>query len=87
MERSITQQQVLQEIQLIPEDELDAVYAILHYYRLGLEKSQSQAQSVMQYAGCWQDMSDEMFVELTDEMVTRRRQAFAGRPTREAGTD
>lgn len=87
MERSITQQRVLQEIQLIPEDELDAVYAILHYYRLGLEKSHIQTQPVMQYAGCWQDMSDDTFAELTNEMLTRRHQAFAGRPTREARLD
>lgn len=87
MERSITQQQVLQEIQLIPEDELDAVYAILHYYRLGLEKSHGQAQSAMQYAGCWQDMSDETFAELTNEMLTRRHQAFAGRSTLETRLD
>ena len=82
-----TQERVFQEIRLIPENKLDDVYAILHYFRLGLEAAQSKPTSVMQYAGCWQDMPAEVFAEFTREVVNRRKQAFSGRRASEARAD
>lgn len=73
----LTQEQILQEIQLIPQEQLAVVYEILHYFRLGLETTQSQPKSVMQYAGCWQDMPEEVFSELLTDVQTRRQQVFS----------
>lgn len=71
---------VLQEIDLLPDDRLSEVYNFIHFLRLGIEKSQSVgAQSILEFAGSWQEMSDEMFEEFVEEIEERRRQAFTRR--------
>lgn len=73
---------VLQEIDLIPEERLADLYNFIHYFRLGLERSHEvQTQPIMTYAGCWQDMPEDVFADLTAEIRARRRQAFRGRRT------
>ena len=71
---------VLQEIELIPEDKLPELYNFIHYFRLGLEKSQiSKPKSTLSFAGCWEDMPNEMFNDFTAEIEQRRHKAFARR--------
>ena len=71
---------VLQEIDLIPEDKLADLYNFIHYFRLGLEKSQlTNARPILAFAGCWKDMPDEMFNDFTIEIRQRRHQAFTWR--------
>lgn len=71
---------VLQEIDLIPDDKLTDLYNFIHYFRLGLEKSQvTKPKLILAFAGCWQDMPDEMFNNFTAEIKERRHQAFARR--------
>lgn len=71
---------VLQEIDLIPEDKLTDLYRFIHYFRLGLEKSQAtKADSILAFAGCWQDMPDDIFDDFTTEIKQRRHQAFTRR--------
>jgi len=71
---------VLQEIDLIPEDKLADLYNFIHYFRLGLEKSQpTESKSILAFAGCWKDMPDEMFNDFTTEITQRRHQAFIRR--------
>lgn len=68
---------VLQEIDLIPEDKLADVYNFIHYFRLGLEKTHAQKrQQILAFAGCWQDMPDELFADFIEEVAERRDQAF-----------
>jgi hypothetical protein len=68
---------VLQEIDLIPEDKLIDVYNFIHDFRLGLEKAHVQKSSqILAFAGCWQDMPDEVFADFTTEITERRSQAF-----------
>ena len=62
----ITKRRVLQEIELIPEDKLAELYNFLHYFRLGLEKAHPpKSEHILAFAGCWQDMPDELFAEFT----------------------
>lgn len=70
-------ERVLKEVSLIPEDKLAEVYAILHYFRLGIKAARKNVQPVMQYAGCWQDMPDQVFAEFIQEITARRRRAFS----------
>lgn len=63
MNSSTLKTKVLEEIDLVPEDKLPQVYDFIHYFRLGLETSGSDANRIMQFAGCWQDMPDDMFTE------------------------
>ena len=76
----IIKQRVLQEIELIPEDKLADLYNFLHYFRLGLEKAHpAKREQILAFAGCWQDMPEEIFAEFTAEIAERRSQAFVGR--------
>lgn len=80
MSALLIKSKVLQEIDLIPEDKLADLYNFIHYFRLGLEKSQAtKYKSSLAFAGCWEDMPDEMFADFTAEIAQRRRQAFVRR--------
>ena len=71
---------VLREINLIPEDKLADLYTFIHYFRLGLEKSQTtNSKPILAFAGCWRDMPDETFTDFTADIAQRRRQAFTRR--------
>ena len=66
--------QVIEEIRLVPKDRLREIYNFIHFFRLGLEKSQDSTEDIMQFAGCWQDMKEEDFEQFSQEMTERRRQ-------------
>ncbi len=70
---------VIEEIKLLPEHMLAEVYDFVHYFRLGLQKTRADADQIMKYAGCWQDMPEEIFEEFVQEIARRRRVAFSGR--------
>ncbi|WP_330220833.1 hypothetical protein [Calothrix sp. NIES-3974] len=74
---------LLTEINLIPEEKLEEVYNFIHYFRVGVEASQSTREQIMQFAGCWDDMPNELFSDFSEEITTRRQQAFAGRRNNE----
>jgi len=69
----------------IPDREIPAVYAVLHYFRLGLQASEPKATppaaTTARYAGVWQDMPREMFTDLLGECAQRRARAFSARRT------
>jgi hypothetical protein len=85
--QSAEKNKVLKEISLIPEDKLPAVYQWLHYFRLGLEASRGRTRSVMSYAGCWQDLPEQVFDTFMEDLALRRRQAFTRRRAGEASAD
>ncbi|MBD2354888.1 hypothetical protein H6G41_09675 [Tolypothrix sp. FACHB-123] len=64
---------VIAEINLVPEDKLAELYNFIHHFRLGLEVSQDSLDKTMQFAGCWNDMSDDIFANFTEEISTRRQ--------------
>jgi len=85
MNSSTLKPKVLEEINLVPEDKLRQIYDFVHYFRLGLEMSRSNArQTTMQFAGCWRDMPDEMFTDFLEEITQRRQRAFSRRRSGEA---
>jgi hypothetical protein len=87
MTSPLVKSKVLQEIDLFPEDKLADLYNFIHYFRLGLEKSQiTESKPILAFAGCWKDMSDEMFADFTAEIMQRRRQAFTRRRSNEGST-
>lgn len=80
MSSILIKNKVLREIELIPEDRLADLYNFIHYFRLGLEKSQvEKSKSTMAFAGSWKDMSEEIFVDFAAEISERRRRAFSER--------
>lgn len=80
MEPSNIRTKLLKEINLIPEEKLEELYNFIYYFRVGVEAStKGTAERIMQFAGCWDDMSDETLADLNEEIITRRQQAFLGR--------
>ena len=78
---------VITEINLIPEDKLEELYNFIHYWRLNGESSPGSLEQTMQFAGCWNDMSDETFASFNEEIETRRQQAFFERRSDETSFD
>jgi hypothetical protein len=78
---------VITEINLIPEDKLEELYNIIHYFRLDGEISTTSIQQTMKFAGCWNDMSDEMFGNFSEEINIRRQQAFFDKRSDETSFD
>jgi hypothetical protein len=87
MEASAERKRILEEVKLIPENKLAEIYSILHHFRIGLETTRNGMKPVMKYAGCWSDMSDQVFTEFTQEIAARRENAFSRRRTGEAGAN
>lgn len=83
MKPSNLRTKLLIEINLIPEEKLEELYNVIHYFRVGVEASKDTQEQIMQFAGCWDEMSDEIFVDLNEEIITRRQQAFLERRSNE----
>jgi hypothetical protein len=87
MKGSGIRDKVMEEIKLIPEHKLSEVYDLIHYFRIGLQQSKEDMDRIMKFAGCWQDMPDEVFSEFLEEIGQRRQQAFSRWRSSEAGID
>lgn len=85
MNHSAIQNKVMEEIKLIPEDKLIEIYNFIHYFRIGLQKSQKNKENIMNFAGCWEDMPEDDFNELLNNLKQRRRKAFSRRKDNETG--
>lgn len=79
METAKLRERVINELSLIPQDKLIEVYDVIHFFRMGLEKSKTDADKILSFSGCWGDMQDKEFNEFTEEIKQRRKQAFKGR--------
>jgi hypothetical protein len=87
MSLSMLRAKVLEEVNLFPESKLPDLYDFIHYFRLGLETSRGNGGQIMQFAGTWKDMPDEIFAAFLKEVVERRQRAFSRRRTGETDTD
>lgn len=72
--------QVIDEVQRIPDAHLAQVFDLLHFFRIGLEADRSHpADTLMAFAGAWKDMDDAVFDEFQEQLASRRHQAFKHR--------
>jgi hypothetical protein len=78
---------VMEEIKLIPENNLLELYNVIRFFRLGLQADKKDAKKSMRFAGCWEDMTDKEFNEFREEISERRHQAFSRRKPRETFID
>lgn len=83
MSRSDLETKVLEEIQLLSEERLADLYEIICAFQLASNPSKD----AMQFAGCWNDLSDETYIALTEDLTQRRQAAFSERRTRETSPD
>ncbi|MEW6095515.1 MAG: hypothetical protein AB1567_03170 [bacterium] len=79
MRESVIRDKVMEEIKLIPEDKLSEIYDVIHYFWVGLQKSNVNINQIMQFAGCWNDIPEDVFNNFLEETRQRRSQAFSRR--------
>jgi len=73
-------QQLIDEINLIPESHLRQLFDLLHYFRLGLQASSpSNVEAIMSHAGDWDDLDNDTAEDFEAEIRNRRAQAFTNR--------
>lgn len=83
MNATMLQRKVMDEIQAIPVERLLELYDVIHFFRIGIERTTPMMPDVMRFAGCWGDLSDDEFDDLLADMAARRATAFSGRNQRE----
>ena len=76
--KPIDQNQIIAEINLIPEDKRKELYELIHQFRIGLDRSKHNQDEIMQFAGSWLDMPEEDFSDFCEE-IEQRRQATSSR--------
>jgi len=75
-------EQIIEELNQIPEPKMAELYDIIHYFRLGLQSEKREENPTLRLAGIWSDMPEDQFRSLQDEIAERRRHAFSERPAR-----
>jgi hypothetical protein len=87
MNEPVTRDIVLEEIKRIPDHKLPELYEVVHGFRLRLPESEETKKRIMEFAGCWGDLSEETLSSFLADVRQRRHQAFAGRRADEPGVD
>jgi hypothetical protein len=83
MEHLISKNKIIEEISLIPDDKIIELYDLIHNFRMGLNQSENNLNEIMQFAGCWEDMSEEDFTDFSEEIEQRRQSSSSRRYTNE----
>ena len=76
--KPIDQNQIIAEINLIPEDKRKELYELIHQFRIGLDRPKNNQNEIMKFAGSWSDMPEEDFNDFCEE-IEQRRQATSSR--------
>ncbi|NEQ21247.1 MAG: hypothetical protein F6K28_18890 [Microcoleus sp. SIO2G3] len=74
---------LVEEIQNIPEDKLTELLKLIHAFKLKSEPASFPNNSIMNFAGCWNDLPEDIYTEFIDDISLRRQQAFSQRQNRE----
>ncbi|MEK7484354.1 MAG: hypothetical protein AABZ60_08485 [Planctomycetota bacterium] len=66
--------ELINEVNLIPEEKLVEIYHLIHYFRIGLESQETKKQppKTLQFFGVWNDLDKETIKELTEDLLKRR---------------
>ena len=75
-------EQLIEEIQQIPDTHLLEVFNFVCGFRQQLEAVPNKPIDITQFAGAWSDMEDAQFAAFETEWQTRRQQAFNSREYR-----
>jgi hypothetical protein len=68
----IDRNQIIEEINLIPEDKRQELYNLIHQFRISLKRSHDNVDKIMQFAGNWSDLSEKEFSNFYEEIEQRR---------------
>lgn len=80
MDNLISQNQIIEEINLIPDHRRKELYDLIHQFRISLERSEEEKSinKIMQFAGSWLDNSEDSF-KYFDKEIEQRRQTSSSR--------
>ena len=87
MELTSEREKVLEEVRQIPDGKLSDLYKLLREFRVGAELSANSGTSAMRFAGCWNEIGDDVFDDFQRDITERRRNASVRRRAFEAGAD
>jgi hypothetical protein len=87
MEQLQMREKVIAELRGIPDEKMEKVYEFIRYLRAEPQNARTNVDKIMDFAGCWSDMPDNVFSEFIQEMKDGRAQAFAGRRQNETGVN
>jgi hypothetical protein len=68
MKNLIAKNKIIEEISLIPDDKITELYNLIHNFRIGLNPSENNINDIMQFAGCWEEMSETDFTDFCEEI-------------------
>jgi len=77
MGNSVTREEVIDEVRLVPEDKIGELLDVVHEFRVGCGFKNSR--SILRFAGRWKSWSDTEFQDFLDETGDRRSRAFSSR--------
>lgn len=83
MKANTVRELVLEEIRLLPEEELPAILSFIHSFRSGSQILNKRSNQVMRFAGSWRDLPEETYNEFIGDIAKRRQAAFSRRRDRE----
>ena len=83
MEYLISKNKIIEEISLIPDDKLTELYNLIHNFRIDLKQSGNNMNEIMEFAGCWENMSEETFTDFCEDIEHRRQTSSSRRFTDE----
>ena len=78
MDISATRADVIEEVNLVPDDKVDELLDVVHGFRLACHGKKWN--SIMRFAGSWSTLPDAEFQGFLDEVADRRAHAFSRRP-------
>ncbi len=84
MKKLIFKNKIIEEISLIPDEKIAELYDLIHNFRIGLNQSENNINDIMQFAGCWEEMSETDFTDFCEEIEQRRQSSSSRRFTDEA---
>ena len=74
----VTRDQVIEEVNLVPDHHIPALLEVVRGFRAGCCKKDKKV-GILRFAGSWAAFSDAEFQGFLDEITVRRAQAFSGR--------
>lgn len=78
MKNSVTRDEVIEEVELVPEDRIPELFDVVHDFRI--ERCSKGSRGIMRFAGSWKVWTDIEFQGFLDETRDRRSRAFSSRP-------
>lgn len=76
--KQISQNQIVEEINLIPVENHQELYQLIHDFRMSLNLRENKTNKIMEFAGSWLDFPEENFNDFNEE-IEQRRQASSRR--------